>query len=118
MFCAWIDFLLSLSPLFFQVGSNGVISFGAPYFLNFPTFFPGVFSDQVTAYVVAPFWGDVDARMDGHIFYEVHEAGLTDASDAYLKEVSAFISSTSRVNFKASYYHTLMALQSLIASKL
>ena len=56
---------------------------------------------------MAPFWGDVDARMDGDIFYEVHEAGLTDTSDAYLSEVSAFISRTSSVDFQASRHHVV-----------
>ena len=56
---------------------------------------------------MAPYWDDVDARNDGDIFYEVHEAGDTTNSDAYLTEVSDYISRTNNVNFQVSHNHIL-----------
>ena len=68
-----------------------------------PNNFPGSSADESTAYIVAPYWSDVDARVEGDIFYEVHEAGGTDNSDAYLSLVSDYIVRTNDVDFQVSH---------------
>ena len=75
----------------FQVGTNGIISFGLPFYLSSAVLFPGSFSDVTNTYVVAPFWSDVDIRSVGEIFYEVHSTGDSTRSDDLLASVSEFI---------------------------
>lgn len=64
-----------------QVGTNGLLSFDAPY---------NSFSNQQfpisSRYLVAPFWDDVDIRGGrGEISYEIHTSGY------YLDEVNTFL---------------------------
>ena len=59
---------------------------------------------MIDAFLVAPFWSDVDLRGDeGEVFYEVHVAGATVTSDVYLANVSDFISRQQDVTFQVSY---------------
>ena len=46
---------------------------------------------------MAPFWSDVDIRRDGRVCYTVHEKARGSASNALLRQVSAFIVSQSGV---------------------
>lgn len=66
-----------------QIGTNGLISFGAIYNFpsahNFPLF-------PVPLYLVAPFWADVDiSGGNGDISYEIYDSGY------FLDHVSAYI---------------------------
>ena len=55
-----------------QVGTNGIITFGEPLYLNYPELFPGIRSEIANAFILAPFWDNVDIRKTGNISYEVH----------------------------------------------
>ena len=53
--------------------------------------------------MVAPFWSDIDTRKAGSVFYEVHQRGVNEGSNAVLERLSGFISSQMSVNFTASW---------------
>jgi fibulin 1/2 len=65
------------------VGTNGIISFGKPFYFWWPHFFPGYFWIRRRS-VVAPFWADVDIRKDGMVWYKAY----TDENDTVLKMAS------------------------------
>ena len=66
-----------------QVGTNGIVSFGKPFYFWWPHYFPGYFWVRQRS-VVAPFWADVDIRKDGMVWYRVY----TDENDIVLKMAS------------------------------
>ena len=86
-----------------QIATNGIISFGAGFYIHTPVEFPGPFSDVADAYLVAPFWSDNDIRLDGEIFYEVHVAGNNSNSDQILSQVSAFVSNQTADDFTGTW---------------
>ena len=61
-----ILYILHMNP---QVGTNGIISFGRPFYFwysrNFPTPYPWIRE----TYVAAPFWHDADIRSRGDVIY-------------------------------------------------
>ena len=70
------------SNIFFQVGTNGILSFDVAYnsWSNVP------FSENFPEYVVAPFWDDVNiVGGNGQITYEIHEDGY------FLDQVNSFL---------------------------
>ena len=78
--------------LFLQVGTNGIISFGAPWRFFDPMPFPTNSLSTRDTYVVALFWNDHDMRLEGDIFYETHSAlSGNPTSSNLLDYVSAFI---------------------------
>ena len=77
----------------FQVGSNGIISFGFEYnsYNNNP--FPNEYR-----YLVAPFWDDADTRGgDGVISYQEYESGY------FLEHVSSFVRKQSPSSFHGTW---------------
>ena len=52
---------------------------------------------------MAPFWSDVDIRVIGEIFYEVHSAGDSARSDDLLASVSEFITNQMGNQFSGSW---------------
>lgn len=84
-----------------QIGDNGVISFGTPFFLFIPEAFPG----SINIDVVAPYWSDNDIRREGSVKYEVLQAGNSLREDMLLATVSDFITETlgNMTTFKGSY---------------
>ena len=42
---------------------------------------------------MAPYWSDIDIRLDGHVNYEVHMMGESSTSNDYFRRVSSFINS-------------------------
>lgn len=79
-----------------QISINGIISFGEPFYSADPVVFPSVRSDVANAYLVAPFWDDVDIRRAGNIYYEIHSVSngnlgsldLINRVSAYIREQS------------------------------
>ena len=70
------------------MGSNGHVSFRIPY-TNFnaelfPTTDPNIYWD----FVSAPFWSDVDLRLEGSAYWEIH---TTVQSQDLINNVSTFI---------------------------
>ena len=63
--------------------------------------FPTDINTIVSAYVVAPYWADADARLDGEIRYEVFEKGCDDTSvsNLLLDTVGNFITNETGVQF-------------------
>ena len=53
--------------------------------------------------MVAPFWSDIDTRKAGSVFYEAHQRGVNEGSNAALERLSGFISAQWSVNFTASW---------------
>ena len=77
-----------------QISTNGLISFGQ-HFPNFAaTLFPNEGDSTVfTAFVAAPYWGDIDNRNLGEIWYETHTSGQGSMSDSMLDRVSNLVRS-------------------------
>ena len=78
----------------FQVGSNGIISFGNS---SYNPFGNSVF--PITGeYVVAPYWDDIDTRFgNGSISYEIHNSGF------YLDQVNTFITRQRLSDFRGTW---------------
>lgn len=85
-----------------QVSTNGIISFGLPFYNHQPSLFPGPSTIISSQYLVAPFWSDVDIRTAGTITYEVHTIDNED-SGAILSTVSEFISTYTGDGFNGSW---------------
>ena len=83
--CSYIYYLT------LQVGTNGIFSFGRDFRQDLPAQFPSLDADVYFSYLVAPYWSNIDTRLDGQVNYEVHVAGESSISDSYLGRVSAFI---------------------------
>ncbi len=80
--------VLLLAP---QVCTNGIISFGRAATQYSPQ---PLREDRDDNFLIAPFWADGDARLEGQVSYEVH-AG----SDDLVQKVSTFISTRKGKNF-------------------
>ena len=85
-----------------QVATNGILSFGVPFYNAEPYAFPSDFSDIASLYLIAPFWSDVDIRREGSVFYEVHTTENA-ASEDLLGDVSAFVSNYTGNDFQGSW---------------
>jgi hypothetical protein len=56
------------------------------------------------SYVVAPFWDDVDLRLAGNIYYEVHSRSANNpGSNQLLDEVSGFVEDSIAQSFQGSW---------------
>jgi len=98
------------SVLTHQVGTNGVISFGAEFPHWNAMLFPTNINTNLSAYVVAPYWADADARLGGEIRYEVFERGCddTNVSNLLLDRVGNFITNETGVQFTGTLMMTVM----------
>ena len=94
---------LRFEILFPQVGTNGIISFRDPFYFHAPQLFPGIFSDVIGAYLVAPFWGDVDIRRAGNVLYEVMTEGASPEAADLIMEVSNFVSNQTSDDFSGTW---------------
>ena len=84
-----------------QVGTNGIFSFSEPFYSASPTPFPG---GAPGAYIVAPYWDDVDLRRAGNLSYEVHSRRENNPeSNQLLEEVSGFVEDSIRQSFQGSW---------------
>ena len=82
---------------FFQISSDGLISFGKPVVYSYPAKFPSNYAGIRNAYLVAPFWIFNDIRTTGSVSY----ATITD-KDA-LQLVSKNISNYYNTTFSAKW---------------
>ena len=84
-----------------QVGTNGIFSFSEPFYTASARRFPVGASG---AYIVAPYWDDVDIRVAGNISYEVHSRiGNNPGSNQLLDEVSGFVEASTDQSFQGSW---------------
>ena len=74
-----------------KISSNGLISFGHRYLHHDASLFPN--EDDTSAFLVAPYWGDIDNRHLGEIWYETHISGGSAISDSMLVNVSNLVRS-------------------------
>ena len=80
--------------VFFQISSNGLVSFGMPYTSYIPKMFP------IVAPVVAPFWDDIDLTGLGNMSYNIFTS--TSSTNA-IQQVNNFISSEVNLTFSADW---------------
>ena len=84
---------LSAVNFILQIGTNGIFSFGEECFQENPVPFPSSSARIRLSHLVAPYWSNIDTRLDGHVNYEVHTMGESSMSDGYLERVSSLINS-------------------------
>ena len=84
-----------------QVGTNGIFSFSDPFYSSDTAPFP---IGAASAYIVAPFWDDVDIRLAGNVSYEVHWSRENNpGSDQLLDQVSNFVKGSTGQSFSGSW---------------
>ena len=71
-----------------QVGTNGVISFQEGFSHHLPNPFPSELTFISSAFILAPFWTDIDPSVYGSILYQIHDQ----YNSALLSQVNDFIS--------------------------
>ena len=72
------------------MGTNGIFSFGRQFIENRPALFPTEQASTYFSYVVAPFWSDIDTRLDGSVQYKTYSsANLSEAQD--ISRVAEFV---------------------------
>ena len=76
-----------------------MISFEQPFTHHVPYLFPSEFTFISTAYLLAPFWSDVDIRVQGSIQYEVH----TGSGSSLVSLVSEFVSNYTGNDFTGEW---------------
>ena len=77
------------------MGTNGILSFNSSFNSYFNSPFPLSFTE---AYLVAPFWDDVDIRGgNGRIMYEIHEDGY------FLEQVNRFLQRKRPSSFEGTW---------------
>ncbi len=79
-----------LHYLSLQVGNNGIFSFGEPLLENSPSEFPTLQASTYYAYIVAPFWSDIDTRLNGSVRWQVYSPD-SDDEDVLISRVEEFI---------------------------
>ena len=79
-------------PLDMQVGTNGIISFGRPFYFWYQRNFPTPYPWMRDTFVAAPFWHDVDIWSKGHVIYAAptreESSQLYTTIDTFLVSVS------------------------------
>ena len=60
-------------------------------------------SEVYLSRLVAPFWSNIDTRLDGHVNYEVLVMGESSQSDDYLERVSNLINSEEDSDFVGNW---------------
>lgn len=78
------------------------MSFREPFYSPFPQAFPGTSSSVSNAYLIAPFWEDVDISSAGDIYYETHDANNSRSSEL-LAQVSEFVSNQTGTSFSGTW---------------
>ena len=86
-----------------QVGTNGIFSFGVNFRLDLPQPFPSTDAEVYFAYLIAPYWSNIDTRLDGQVNYEVYVAGESPISDEYLGCVNTLVNSEQDSFFRGNW---------------
>ena len=76
-----------------------MISFQQPFTYHIPSLFPSSLSFVSSAYLLAPFWSDVDITIYGSIFYEVHSG----SDSPLIQQVNNFISNQTETDFVGTW---------------
>ena len=84
--CTYYKFIL-------QISTNGIFSFGQECLQDSPLPFPSSDATIYFSHLVAPYWSNIDTRLDGHVNYEVHTMGERSTFNDYLGRVSSLINS-------------------------
>ena len=82
-----------------QIGTNGIISFQQPFTHHIPSLFPSELTFISSAYLLAPFWSDVDISLYGSIFYEVHN----NSNSLLISQVNRFLSNYTETDFNGTW---------------
>ena len=77
------------------MATNGIISLQQPFTHHVPYSFPSEFTFISSAFLLAPFWSDVDIRQHGSVKYEIHSG----SSNSLLSQVNNFISNYTETEF-------------------
>ena len=86
------------------MGTNGIFAFSAPFYSAAATPFPGVSTTISAAYLVAPYWDDVDISLAGNISYEVHSSRSNSLeSNQLINRISDFIAGSTGQPFQGSW---------------
>ena len=86
-----------------QVSTEGVISFGEEFPYSEPAEFPTQVANTRFKYIVAPYWSNIDTRLDGQVWYETHQSGSSAVSNQVLNRVGAFITNQTGVDFTGNW---------------
>ena len=99
-----IDYMYVTLIFLLQISDNGFISFRQGYLFSRPEQFPSTTIAVRDALIVAPYWSNIDIRLQGRIFYRLIEAGRTteELDMALLNFVSGFIAARQSANFSAT----------------
>lgn len=76
-----------------------MISFAQPFTHPIPSLFPSDLTFISSAFLLAPFWSDVDATIYGAIFYEVHSG----SNSSLISQVNSFISNRTGNEFTGTW---------------
>ena len=82
-----------------QVGTNGVISFQEGFSHHLPNPFPSELTFISSAFLLAPFWSDIDPSIYGSIRYQIHDQ----FNSAFLSQVNDFISNYTESTFTGTW---------------
>lgn len=88
-----------------QIGDNGVISFRRGFIYYKPGLFPTNQQAVHDSLVVAPFWSDVDVRLEGDIYFrQFFRASGTESDTTLLNYISSYVAATqtNATNFTGS----------------
>ncbi len=86
--------------------SNGIISFGKPFYWWYPSVFPSRYFGVQQSNVVAVFWNDHDHRLPSsgsQITYKVYKPEQGVAALEKLEQISAFISTQNGEDFSGMW---------------
>ena len=76
-----------------------MISFQQSFTHHVPSLFPSDLTFISSAFLLAPFWSDVDISIYGSIFYEVHRG----ANSSLIAQVNRFISNHTENDFTGTW---------------
>ena len=79
-----------------------MISFSRPFYLYYPSPFPGHYYLR-QFFVVAPYWADHDLRIDGHVYYETFNRGRSEYDDNVLDMVNRYLRLNTDQNFSGTF---------------
>ena len=84
------------------MGTNGIFSFGEPFVENSPAYFPSLLSSVYFSYIVAPFWSDIDTRLEGTVQYKTYSSASSDEA-VVINSVANFINNESGLIVNANW---------------
>ena len=82
---------------------QGIISFDRPFTSTFQQAFPSQSGDIFYSYLVAPYWSNIDTRLDGRVQYETLRLGDSDDVDLRFRFTNNVINSELNPNFTGNW---------------